>query len=356
MPFGYFDTTFIDTPPNVDAAYIAALATRDGVSFEQVLQEIDGMLGQLNGGVDPLVASLLQPPTTDPTVDTTSVAAFDIEEATEYTIARPQVQEGLGIMVPFRKYDVSLGFTEDGLRQATRAKILQQVRGVVSGMELVQRRAVLRRLFSIAEVRVDRRTTYKAPGFAGSGTGDNVFTGSYPDGTPLAGGYTHYARTAAADLAAAIATGRDALKRFYPGPYHLIGPVAQIAAVEALAAFVPATSALITVGSGTAVATVDIAQYVGVYDGDILVHQPLYDFTSANLAIYKSFGAFAGGNPLIWRYDEIEGRSAYLRMRQLFPLDQAVLKQGFGIGVANRLAAYLISVAASGAYTDPTIG
>lgn len=360
MPYGVLDTQYIDFPAGIDVAYLQNLRTRAGVDFPRLLQEIDSRLGALNSNLDPLVASLITP-TTEPVADTSAPAAFTVEEAGEYTVARPQFADGSAIPLPLRKYDVSTGFTEDGLESMTLPRILLQVDSLLNGFRRLYRVAALTRLFSDAEVRVDTRTTMTSPGFAGSGTGDNAFTSPYPDGTALPGGYTHYYRTASADLAATLKTVQAQLRRWQPGPFDLIAPqslVDTIVAInpgDAATGFVSAGSALVRPNASTAEATVDPTVFLGVLYGDIRVHMAITDFSSANIAVYKSYGALNPRNPLAWRYDDVFGRGAVLRSRSLYPLDQAVVAQRFGIGVNNRVAAALITVAASGSYVPPTI-
>jgi hypothetical protein len=360
MPFGYLDTTYIDFPAGVDVAYLQGLRTRAGVDFPRLLREIDSRLGALNTGLDPLVAALITP-TTEQYTDTSGPSAFTVDERGEYTIARPQLAEGGAHMLPIRGYDVSLGFTEDGLESMSLARIITNIESMLMGMRRLYRRQALTRLFSDAEVRVAVATTVTSPGFAGSGTGDNVFPRtSYPDGTPLPGSYSHYYRVASAALAAGIKAARDRLKKWHAGPFDLIASADMISLIVAISAtnpadgFVSAGSALVRAGSGANEATVDATVYLGVLFGDVRVHMEINDFSSANIAIFKSYGALSPQNPLAWRYDELKGRNAVLRYRDLYPLSNAVLKQDMGIGTNDRTAAVLISVAASGNYTPPT--
>jgi hypothetical protein len=156
----------------------------------------------------------------------------------------------------------------------------------------------LTRLFSSAEVRVDRNTSVLSPGFAGSGTGTNVFSAPYPNGTAVAGGYTLYSRVASAGLDAEIKRVTTELKKWNPGPFEAIGGQAMIDLVVALPGFVKAGSELVAQGSGTAVASVDPKLYVGVLNGEIKVQVPLVETNDLNLSIFKSFGNFAANNPL----------------------------------------------------------
>jgi hypothetical protein len=258
-------------------------------------------------------------------------------------------------MLPLRGYDASMGFTEDGLESMSLSRIIKNIETMFASWKRLHRKEALKRLFSKAEIRVDKKTVLTSPGFAGSGTGDNAFTGTYPDGGALGGGYTHYFSTTSAALATALATALAQLRKWQMGPFDLVAPQAMVDVVAALPKFVSAGSELIRQGSGTAEALVDANTYVGVYDGDVRVRKAIVDTSSPNIAIFKTFGPLNANNALAWRYDEVKGRGAVVRSRSLYPLDQAVLRQDFGIGVNNRTAAALIFVdAEADPYVDPT--
>lgn len=355
MPYGILDTKYIDLPANIDATYLRGLTTQRGVSFADVLTQLDARMAALNSVVDPLVASLISF-TTEADVDATTPTAFALEEENEYGLPRPELAEPRKHMLPLRRYAKSLGFTEDGLEQMTLETLLNQFDSMAETFSRGGRIKVLERLFSDAEVRIDRNSTAVSPGFAGSGTNENAFTGTYPDGTALPGGYTHYYRDTTANRAAVIKSARNRLKKWYPGPYDLIASQAEVDAIAALDDFVHAESDLILRAQGAAAANVPADQFLGVYDKDIRVYHGLNELgTEPNIAIFKTFGTLNSQNPLAWRYDENFGRGAVIRSRSLYPLDQAVIRQRFGIGVRNRTAAVLIRVAASGDYVAPTV-
>lgn len=355
MTYGYLDTRFIDLPPNIDLAYLRGLTTARGISFAALLRQLDSRLAAINSTADPLVAQLIHY-TSDITSDQTQPTAFILNEENEYGLPRPQLAEGQGVALPLRRWVESMAFTEDYLEQATQATILNQFDSVALGFTRGALIQVLKRLTDNAEIRVDRGTAMTNPGFAGSGTGSNVFGGTFPDGSPVPGGYTLYFRDTAANLATVIKAARDALARWWAPPFDMIGSVAQISAVTALPDFVRAPSPLVNPAAGVATANVDAATYVGVYDGNVMVQNGRLEFgSSPNLTIFKDFGNFNSASPLAWRFDEAFGRGVVIRSRELYPLDQAVMRQRFGIGVANRTAAANITIAASGNYVPPVI-
>lgn len=357
MAFGLIDTSYIDWPSNVDTAYLRGLQLRSGLSFAQLAAALDAELGNLNGGTDPLVASLITPTTTE-FARTDGGGVFDVSKRSQYTLPRPQQVERLAHMLPIDDWEVGLGFTEDGLEEISQDDFAAQVRAMRRGWERRHRRETLQRLFSDDEVPVGVGTAATSPGFAGSGTGGNVFGGTFPDGSALPGGYTHYLRDTAANVGVVTLAARNLLQKWYGPPYDLIAPATQVDLIVALGTaggFVPSGSVLVRPGDGTAQALVDPGEFVGVLHGDIRVRRAITDFTTANIAVYKSFGAFNPMNPLAWRWDTLKGRDVTVRSRNLFPLAEAVSMQRFGVGVNNRTAAVLILLAASGGYVDATI-
>lgn len=362
MPFGIFDTEYIDLPAAIDQNYLASLETADGTSFETVLGEIDTRLGVFNGISDSLMAALGYE-TQEVFIEYLQAVAFDVQEAGEYSMARLQRGEASGGWnLPVRKWDVAVGWTEDGLREQRLSSILNTLDGVLLGLRVRRRREFMRRLFSDIEVPVEYgRTTSTSPGFAGSGTGLNVYSRPFPNGTALPGGYTHYVRTDSAGLDAALLAARDKLlKAGHPAPFDLIAPQAQIDAIKLSPYFVKAGSPLIRAAPASAEALVNADLYVGVFGDLIQVRTAIDDFTQANIAVFKTYGNLDPRNPVAIRYPTTPGlpnggQSAYLRSRQFYPLAAADAVSRWGVGVGNRTAAVLLFVNASGAYVPPTI-
>lgn len=355
MVRGILDTTWIDFPPNIDQNYVRSLTNARGVSFQRVLQLIDQRLGAFASTADPLVAALTSF-TTEAVADGSTLTLFDLEEETEYGLPRPEMGVQRAHMLPFRRYAKALGFTEEGLFEATEAQITRQIDNMLATFNRGRLLKVLQRLFDDADHYVDRNTTTISPGFAGASTGDNAFTGTYADGTALPGGYTHYYRDETTDSDVAAASMLAQLKRWHAGPFDLIGSQAAIDLIAGETGFVDAGSALIRPASGEAEALVDSSKYVGVFLKEIRVWMPRLELGSTpHFAIFKTYGNFDSRNPLAIRYDPRFGRGVDVKYRSFFPLDGAVMRARFGVGVQDRTAATLAYLAASGSYTAPTI-
>lgn len=355
MAFGLIDTSFIDWPANIDSTYLRTLTTRSGLAFTDLARRLDAALASVNNGVDPLLATLLAPPTTSVTSRGGRLGSMRAEWKSEYTVIRPQLVETTATALAINELEIGLGFTEDGLQEISMDDFDNQLGAMAAALELAARRSTLVRLTSNAEVPVAANTAMTSPGFAGSGTGGNVFQGTFPDGSAVPGGYTLYYRDTAANRVAITKTARNDLKRWYAPPFDLIGSSTYLAGIVTDPAFVYAGSPLVRPAAAAAEALVDPASFLGVFDGDIRVHLAINDWTSDNAVVYKSFGSANANNPLVWRYDPLRGQSAYVRSREMFPLAESVAMWKFAPNVNNRTAAANICIAASGNYVPPTI-
>jgi len=361
MPYGYLDTEYIDFPGNVDVEYIRGLQNAAGAMFEDILQDIDARLQAFNGTLPRLVADLVFP-TTDAAVDGTAPVAFNVSERGEYSMTRPQRTDNAGHMLPIRGYDVGVGFTEDGLEEMSEQDILNNVESMLLGYRNLYVLQSITRLMSDVEMRVDDETNVTSPGFAGSGTGDNVFERDFPDGRPLPAGYTHYLyadTSVSGDLATQLDAAIDRLREWHDPPFDMVCTTAMMDLVEDLPKFVNAGSELIRDGDDDD-ANVDPQVYAGAYGKYVRVRNELKrGGTDAHASIFDSGASLTEDNPLRWRYkDNVErGRNAVLRYRNFYPLAEAEVIQDFGIGVGDRTKAINIYAAdGASAYQNPTFG
>lgn len=363
MPFGILDTTYIDLPVGIDETYLRTLQNRSGTSFAEVITRINSRISAFNDALDPLMAELMYV-TDDMQTEDFGPVAFEVNEAGEYTVARPQQTGGHKVfMLPIRKYDVSTQWTEEGLLTMSDRSIDVNLDSILLGLRTRARKEFLRRLFSDAEVPIDVNATATNPGFAGSGTGSNAFTRAYPDGSSSSG-ISHYIRDTTANRMAAIRSARTKIRKWYPEAIVDLLPtetfLTNLLADAAITGGVGTTwvtpgSSLVRPPETAAEALVDPNKYVGVIDGNIRVRKAITDFASDHALVFVSFGNLSDQNALAWRFDPLFGRQAYLRSRSMFPLDQSIVLWKFGVGVSNRVAAVPIYIAASGSYTPPTI-
>lgn len=346
MAFGLIDSTYIDFAPGVDSDYLRGLSTRSGLKFTTIVGMVDSAMRGINEGVHPIVADLVFP-TTRADAPVQRIGRKTVQRRAEYTVARPQRGEAKTFMLPIDDWDIAIGFTEDGLESASSDYITDELREMVEAFQRLHLQQTLERLFNPSEVPVGKGSSVLSPGFAGSGTGGNVFEGFFPDGTTIPNDYTHYAVTDAAGLGAAMTQLAKDAQRWHGRAYlDLVGSAEMIDAIAALpnGQFVEAGSALIRNAQGEREALVDPDTYVGVVNKVIRVKHPLGELTTPHLAVYRTYGRFNANNPLAWRYDTLagKGREAWIRDRGMYPLGQANAMQRFGVGVFNRVGAWLL--------------
>lgn len=352
---GLIGTKYVRLNPIIDEAYLRGIETASGIPMASLVQRVDAAMDILNNEPDELIAQLAYY-TDDPEVGQRRVGRRFVRRAGEYTIARPGFVGGTSYMLPIRKYNITTGFTEDGLFDITQAAFDRELDAMVEGWQMLYLGELLEAMFNPEPVPIARGSSILSPRFAGSGTGDYEFTGNYPNGTPLPGSYSHYFSTTVANLATSIATYTARLKKWHAAPFDLLGSANAIDSIVALADFVPASESGIQVGSGTSVALLDPDIYLGQLPGRVRVRQPLDALGSgSHFAITKTYGNFDPRNPLAWLYNPQRGREAYVRGRDEYPLAESAVLQWYGIGVSDRAGAVVGEIKASGDYAAPTL-
>lgn len=353
MPFGLIDTQFIDFAEGQSDARLRTLQNRLGINFTEFINRVDAAVGAINTP-DPLISALTYRTDQDLVQGEFSSTKVFGRQA-EYTVARPQRGVGRGHSLPFYFNEIGLGFTRRALELISLTQFENEVRSTIQAVRRGMRADGLERLFDPGEFSLDDDGNGASPGFAGSGTGTNTFQGMFPGGTTTDANYTHYGYTTEANLAAALDTYLGRVRNFHPAPYDLIGSPDAIAMVMRLDKFVPAGSALVRPGMGTAEALVDPEQYVGVYDGVVRVRAGDYQIDGDALAIVKTYGDNNMNNPLAWRFDPNYGTDAYVEDRSLYPLSEALVQLHYGVGTNRRTGAALLSIGAATEYVAPAI-
>lgn len=356
MPRGVIDTQYIDYPSTVDELLLASHQTRSGYTLVDLTRLADQAMTALNTNLDENIASLISF-TSNPKTGVHTVGRKHVKVGGERTIPRGQYLDKQQFQLPIQKYEITTGFTEDGLMNMSVDDFDREMQGVVDAMIMLYYGEILTALFDPTPVPVDENSSILSPRFAGSGTNDYAFKGNFPNGTPLPPDYTHYWRTSEANLWATIREMRYRLSRWHRGPYDLLGSETATEKITALDQFVAVGEPGINQGALATVATLDPDVYLGQLPGRIRVRHPQEQIGSTDhFTIYKSYGSTAGDNPLKWLYDTLYGREAYLRSRDEFPLADSVVLQRFGIGVDDRAGATIAQIAASGPYAPPSIG
>lgn len=360
MPFGLNDTQNIYFPVGQNAEQIAGMTNRLGIGVIEMVRRVDSAIAALNTQ-DSLIAEL----TYDTTKDFISTRGRQDKiwhRGAEYTPGRPQRGGGGGgFHLGIYNYEIDLGFTERGLMVMPLEQFEEELRTTVQAVARGRRADVLERFFFPGEMPLNDDGEGLTPGFAGSGTGGNVFSGYLPNGQPTPVGYTHYHQADNTDVAidAAIKTALRKMQNFNGQVCDMLGSQQFIERVTAILGddkFVPAGSSLIRPAEAQTQALVDAQQYLGVYAGFIRVRPPDAQIEGMSGALVKSYGRGNSNNPLAWRWDPLFGRGAWVDDRSLTPLAEAMVMQTYGVNVSNRTAAAFLSIGGTpGTYAPPTI-
>ena len=356
MPFGVIDTQYIDYPSTVDELLLKSLETSSGYTLAQLTVLADQALSGLNSNLDEDLASLISH-TTKATTGARTIGRKFVQVGGERTIPRSQYLDRAEFQLPMEKYEITTGFTEDGLMEMSAQDFSEEMQGVVDAWQMLYGGLIWTALFDPTPEPISSRSSVLSPKFAGSGTGDYAFTGTYPNGTALPPNYSHYWRTSVANLWTTIREMRARLAKWHTAPFDLVGSESAIEKIMALPEFVPTGEVGIDKGAFATVATLDPDVYAGQLPGRIRVRHGKEQIGSTDhFAIYKSYGALAGDNPLKWLYRELYGRGVYLRSRDTYPLAESVTIQYLGIGVDDRASATIAEINdTAGSYEQPDV-
>lgn len=353
MAFGYVDSQNIDFAVGQTESRLRNMQNRLGISITEFISRVDGAITAVNTPSG-LVGELCYRTTKD-RVSGAYGGSKVFQRAAEYSPARPQKGAPSGWLLPLWESEIGLGFTKKALDVMQIDTFEGELATTVQAIQRGQRADVLTRLFLDTEMPLDNDGIGTSPGFAGSGSGSNVYGGPTPPGV---GTLNLYQRVASGGLAGAIDSAQTWLQFFHGmQPFDLVGSASAVALVANLPKFVKAGDVLVRPAQGTAEALVDPTIHVGVINGNIRVRLPEAQLTGDAVAIYKSYGIDNLQNPLAWRYSDIWGADAWVEDRELYPLANAIVKQNYGVGPNTRVGAALIAVGASGTYAAnaPTI-
>lgn len=358
MAFGLYDTHYIDFAEEQTEAKLRGGRTRVGVSFVDIVRRVDAAMRAANQD-DALMKELMFRTTKD-TITSFRPTERIWQYGPEFTRNRPQRGMTTGAYsLPLYFYEMDVSFTERALKVMSLEVLETELKGIVMGISRGHRGHVLQRLFNPDEAPLNMDGAGATPGFAGSGTGSNVFEGLFPNGTVIPSGYTHYHHAADTTEAieAAIDTMVDKMIKWHRPAFDLIAPQDVVDRIKASTKFVGAGSSLIIKAEkeDRVSNSVSSEKYEGVYGDHVRVRYADNQIDGNAFAIYKSYGAGSQNNPLAWRWDESFGQDTYVEDRALMPMAQASILQTYGVGVGNRVGAALCSVGSGSDYTPPNI-
>lgn len=368
MAKGILDLKHIQLPTAWDTAELERLKLREGVSYADIIADIDDALGMaLETVLNSWLAELIYI-TFDPTVEYGSGGNNAWEDETERSQPDSQYSDSSGHMLPIKGKDFKLGWTASFLEEARRIKVDEAITKMANGMIDYWEQGVLTRLFKMEEETgraYGLGTSGVSVPFCDGGAGTIAYT---PAASPNRGGtfaatHDHYLRLNGITQAN-LDTGLAHLwEHDEDAPYELLVSQADIATwtdVSVITGFKEKADALVQYGQNTDLAQVD-ASYVGAVVskkyGSARMRASAR-IPSTYWGLFKSYGKNDPRNPIYVRYDELLGAGARLVVNNLglYPLQGAIgkMKVGFGVG-KRREAAVLVHNDSSGDYSTPTI-
>lgn len=369
--YGVHDLKLLALPNGVDADELTKWKLRDGTTFDIVYSRIAQLVAAQNTVLftDPIIAGMIQV-TDEEYLEYPSGSVTAWAKATEYSFPTPVIAKTIAHTLPLSEWSQQLQWTESYLKRANMNRLESSLKMVMDAAQNNVDKAVLTRFFSPTENQINGGSGYDMPFANASST--VVYTPPDHDGQTFASSHTHFDRQVDTVNGRALAVNAGANHLFEHGikpPYHAIIPFADMSLFVGMAETSPAVTFVapqrtpLMYPNATTGAGFDDDRYFGYLNTPVGVvylwatHRLPTDY----MGLYKSYGLNAAGNPLVLRFDPFDGEGLRLRPAAMwaeYPIENAVLKHGFGIGIsAGRLNGYAARFAASGTYADspPTI-
>lgn len=352
--YGPRDTTSLVMLTGWDATELKKYELQDGTTFDNVVAEMNGALGAVNGELyaDPLWSSLVGY-TDMPDLEYRVGSANGFGEYTEY--GRPDATRGAteGHMLPLKSFDRALAWTWDYLRKARMAQIEADIADAVKDVRDLFRVKILTRLLKRTDdsgAAAGLGSSGYSPGFATAAAstnvdfvppsyGGNTFTSAHEHYVPIAGGV--FTPAVFQDVKAEL------LEHGHNPPYDFIAGLTDSATIEGLTGFVPTASMNVTYGANANLASFQ-AQYGanGVYsigtihDCRVWIVPGVPQYYGFG---WKSYGSNSQRNPLRVRLQKGASRPQVMAMPDprsggggAYPLQYMMLFTEFGVGVGDR--------------------
>jgi hypothetical protein len=349
-------------PSNWDATYLTKIALESGETYDQLINDIASALSVQNGQLmtQPTIASLASP-TSEMIVEYPNGVSNGFVAATEYGVPDAKRATVTGHMLPLLPFDRKFEWTWMFLQKARRSQIDNDIASGMADLRNLFHKAVLTRLFKST---YDAVASGKSAPIADGGTADSTYVPPMvPDrATAFAYTHTHLGRLdgiTQTNLETGVA---HVWEHGYDAPFDLLVAQADVGSwrnTTNVTGFVANRLPLISYGDSETLANAG-PEFIGVIETQ---YGPVRVRASARIptkywAVYKSFGSSDARNPLLVRYNPRYGVGAVLlagdHIRQ-YPLENAMLYTEMGVGVNDRVAAYICYNHTTGSYTDPTI-
>lgn len=353
MALGPRDTTGLVMMTGWDAAALKSFTLQDGTTYEDVVKQMNAILGALNAELtnDPLWSGLVSY-TDQPDLEYRVGSSNGFGVFTEYSSPDPRRADTEGHMLPLLAYDRGLAWTWDYLRRARMSQIQADIADAVKDARDRYRVSILTRLLKRGDDSGAAKglgSSGYSPGFATAAASTSVdFVPPAYGGTTFTSAHEHYVGIAGGAFTAAVfTTAKDTLREHgHEPPYDFIIGSSDEAAVRALTGFVPTAESLVAYGSNATLARLDAAAqgpgvyYIGTYnDFGIRVVAGMPQYYGFG---WKSYGRNSQRNPVRIRVQKGESLPRVVAMTDpragnaTTPIQNLMLFMEFGVGVADR--------------------
>jgi hypothetical protein len=353
------------------------VSAADGSDLNEIWTEIQQTLAVWNRDRESLVSKLIYR-VTDPIEHVGVPGSTDFEEASEY--GQPRGQSGYSYYnrgYDFKFYDLAMRFTWMFLAEAGQDQIRNLTNQALEADERLRFNKVMKTVFNptnlqgIADKNIPTTVVkfYNGDGEVPPVFKTNTFTGSH----------THYSTTQTLAASATLTSGViDAVEDdFYSHGYtpqqsgtKLVLMVSRQegkiirgfkVATGAKYDFIPSSNyggGIFLPQNGGVIARPggEIEEEIGTY-GPFHIVEDLY-IPSGYLAFFASGGDFNINNPIGYREHTnpaYQGLKIIPGSRSDYPLTDSFFRRGFGTGVRQRGAGFLVQVTNSATYTVPSI-
>lgn len=371
MTFQVHDLKFVTIPVGWDAAYLENYRMSDGITFAQVVGDIETALQMFNQETP--WYSEFTTITDEPAVEYPQ-GNLQTEEHSEYTPPKPQRSDFTGHMLPVRERDLGFRFTRDFFVKGRMSRVDGSIRSGMDAFRQWREYQLVKRALQRAD------DTGASKGLGSSGLSPGFATAAANTGVdyqpPRYGGqsfttdHNHYLSYAAANLATGLKAMIAHLREHgHPSPYELWISPSDVATVSALTGFVKIQPVTQIFGTGSDRTAIDpnaamrgsVPYYIGSYgDGQgfdcwvrVVPRFPQYYYWMG-----KPYGGGDPRNPFRLRFDPRWGPEGVLFIadNMSYPLDSAYLFEAKGVGVGeDRTNGVAMFIDAGATWVDATV-
>lgn len=363
MTFQAHDLKYVALPVGWDAAYLENYRMSDGISFAQVVGDINAALNLFNAE-QPWYANFTT--ITDEVAVEYPQGNLETEPHSEYTPPKPQRTDFTGHMLPVLERDLGFRFTRDFFVKGRMSRVDGSIRAGLDAFRQYREQLIVRRAL--------RRTddSGESNGLGSSGLSPGFATTAASTGVdyipPRWGGETflntheHYLSYAAASLATGLKAMSNHLREHgHQPPFECWISTEDEATVGALTDFVDIQPTTV-IYDATTTQTIGVPagmtapRYIGsIYEMYVRVvpRVPQYYYFAA-----KPHGSGDPRNPFRVRFDPRWGPEGVLFIadKQSYPLDDAFLFEAKGVGVGeDRTNGVAMFIDAGATWADATV-